>query len=233
MKVFLGGTCAQSKWRDEIIPQLKCDYFNPVVKDWTPECQENEEREKKICNYHLYVITPKMKGVFSIAEATNDSVALGSGCIFCVTKEEDDRDWTEGERRSLEATEKLIRNNGGKICKSLYDVVEYLNSEYDNTTEMEPKHYTDYLRGEDLLKKLKSKGMPILKRGFWGEKTIYPTYSEVFDWLMRKGIKIALDTTSPSCRWSVVYGSQVITGTEEDWHTAANLIITVSLDLIK
>ena len=47
MKVFLGGTCAKSKWRDNIIPQLKCEYFNPVVDDWTPECQKIEEREKK------------------------------------------------------------------------------------------------------------------------------------------------------------------------------------------
>ena len=54
MKVFLGGTCAESKWRDNIIPQLKCEYFNPVVDDWTPECQKIEEREKRICEYHLY-----------------------------------------------------------------------------------------------------------------------------------------------------------------------------------
>ena len=40
MKVFLGGTCAESKWREKLIPLLKCDYFNPVVDDWTPECQK-------------------------------------------------------------------------------------------------------------------------------------------------------------------------------------------------
>lgn len=127
MKVFLGGTCAESKWRDIIIPQLKCDYFNPVVEDWTPECQENEEREKKICDYHLYVITPKMKGVFSIAEAVNDSHVLKNGCLFCVTKEEDDRDWEKSELKSLDATAKMIRNNGGIVLDNLDDVVEYLN----------------------------------------------------------------------------------------------------------
>ena len=31
MKVFLGGTCAESKWREKLIPLLQCDYFNPVV----------------------------------------------------------------------------------------------------------------------------------------------------------------------------------------------------------
>ena len=46
MKVFLGGTCAGSTWRDELIPQLKIDYFNPVVADWTPECRAEEIRQK-------------------------------------------------------------------------------------------------------------------------------------------------------------------------------------------
>lgn len=30
MKVFLGGTCAGWKWRDELQPLLKCDYYNPM-----------------------------------------------------------------------------------------------------------------------------------------------------------------------------------------------------------
>ena len=38
MKVFLGGTCNNSKWRDKLIPMLNIDYFNPVVDDWTEEC---------------------------------------------------------------------------------------------------------------------------------------------------------------------------------------------------
>ena len=51
-KVFLGGTCNESTWRNELIPLLKIDYFNPVVEDWTPECQAEEERQKnEECNY--------------------------------------------------------------------------------------------------------------------------------------------------------------------------------------
>jgi len=141
MKVFLGGTCAESKWRETLIPKLKrirCDYFNPVVDDWTPECQAIEEDEKVICDYHLYVITPKMKGVFSIAEAVNDSISLDAGhCIFCIIKEDDDRDYMESERRSLEATAKLIENNGGKVFYNLTDVVKYLNGKSLESLEEE------------------------------------------------------------------------------------------------
>ena len=67
-KVFLGGTCNESTWRDELIKKLKIDYFNPVVDDWTEECYKEELRQREICDYCLYVITPKMTGVYSIAE---------------------------------------------------------------------------------------------------------------------------------------------------------------------
>jgi hypothetical protein len=131
MKVCVGGTCAESKWREKLIPLLQCDYFNPVVEDWTPECQANEEREKLVCDYHLYVITPKMQGVYSIAEVVKDSYEMTKGhCVFCITKEDDDRDWTKGELKSLDATAKLVEKNGAKICHSLDEVANYLNTFY-------------------------------------------------------------------------------------------------------
>ena len=73
-KVFLGGTCNDSMWRDNLIKSLDVNYFNPIVDDWTIECQaaEMDEKDNK-CNIHLYVITKEMTGVFSIAEAM-DSV---------------------------------------------------------------------------------------------------------------------------------------------------------------
>lgn len=72
-KVFLGGTCNESTWRDELIKKLKIDYFNPVVDDWTEECYKEELRQREICDYCLYVITPRMTGVYSIAEVIDDS----------------------------------------------------------------------------------------------------------------------------------------------------------------
>jgi hypothetical protein len=40
--VFLGGTCAESKWREKLIPMLDIGYFNPVAPDWTEECYQRE-----------------------------------------------------------------------------------------------------------------------------------------------------------------------------------------------
>lgn len=68
-KIFLGGTCAESTWRDELIKVIQVPYFNPVVDDWTPYCQALEQSAKSVeCNIHLYIITSAMQGVFSIAE---------------------------------------------------------------------------------------------------------------------------------------------------------------------
>lgn len=76
-KVFLGGTCNGSTWRDDLIPYLedaKIDYFNPVVEDWTEDCIEEEERQKNHeCDIHLYVITKDQSGPYSLCEALNDA----------------------------------------------------------------------------------------------------------------------------------------------------------------
>lgn len=66
--VFLGGTVGDTTWRDEIIQKLTIPYFNPVVEIWTEECRVKEELAKKEAEIHLYVISPKMTGSYSIAE---------------------------------------------------------------------------------------------------------------------------------------------------------------------
>ena len=118
MRVFLGGTCANTTWRNELIPLLEkmgIDYFNPVVDDWTEDCQAIEDDEKsKKCNVHLYVITHEMMGVYSIAEAIDsahmirDTDSIVDKCVFCVLNEPG-KEWQEYEVRSFNAIMKLIR----------------------------------------------------------------------------------------------------------------------------
>ena len=56
MKVFLGGTCAGWKWRDELQPLLKCDYYNPIVKNWSEEDRLREVHERETSQYSLICI---------------------------------------------------------------------------------------------------------------------------------------------------------------------------------
>lgn len=126
MKVFLGGTCNGSMWRDKLIPMLKIDYFDPVVPDWTPECMAEEIRQREICDYCLYVITTYISGVYSIAEVVDDSNKRPEKTIFCIS--EHNGDFAEGQRRSLEQVGKMVGRNGGKYFNSLEAVAKYLNS---------------------------------------------------------------------------------------------------------
>jgi len=122
MRIFLGGTCNGSTWRDELITKLNTyDYFNPIVADWTPECMVEELRQREIAEYVVYVITPRMTGVYSIAEVVDDSNKR-AGVVLCVIG-----DWPEGQRRSLDAVKKMVQNNGGAVCATLKELARYLN----------------------------------------------------------------------------------------------------------
>ena len=143
-KVFLGGTCNESTWRDKLIKMLEIDYFNPVVDDWTEECYQEELRQRKICDYCLYVITPRMKGVYSIAEVVDDSNKRPEKTIFCVLEYDLSdykmklangkkvRKYVEmfdaGQLKSLDKVGVMVEKNGGKYFKSLSEVAKFLNN---------------------------------------------------------------------------------------------------------
>ena len=68
-KVFLGGTCAETTWREELIDLIQIDYFNPVVDDWTPDCIEIENQESVLMNNgDLFVVKKGLKHKVSSTE---------------------------------------------------------------------------------------------------------------------------------------------------------------------
>lgn len=66
-KVFLGGTCGNSTWRESF-----CDgsitVFNPVVEDWNSNTQVEEDKQKAVCNFHLYGLTKEQSGCYTFFE---------------------------------------------------------------------------------------------------------------------------------------------------------------------
>lgn len=127
MKVFLGGTCNGSKWREKLIPLLKIDYFNPVVPDWTEECYQEELMQRKSCDFCLYTITPLMAGAYSIAEVIDDSNKRPSKTIFCLL-DQDKILFTDGQLKSLDKVGVMVEKNGGKYFKNLSAVADFINS---------------------------------------------------------------------------------------------------------
>lgn len=102
MKVFLGGTCAGWKWRDELQPLLKCDY-----------------------------ITNGIKGVYSIAEVVNDSNKRPEKTIFLNLYKTYERSGESKQMaHSLKAVENMLKANGVVVFsgeKALLEVADYLN----------------------------------------------------------------------------------------------------------
>ncbi len=105
-RVFLGGTCNESTWRNRMMVHLydeDMEYFNPVVDDWNDDAMENELREREICDFCLYGITPKMTGTYSIAEVVDDSNKRPEKTVLVLMRDDGKERFTEGQWRSLGA----------------------------------------------------------------------------------------------------------------------------------
>lgn len=127
MKVFLGGTCNESTWRNRIIPMLEINVFNPVVQDWTPDCMVEEIRQRKECEVCLYVVTPKMTGMYSIAEVVDDSNKRPKRTVFVRLRDDGDKRFDEGQWKSLGAVAQMVQRNGATIFSDLKNAALYIN----------------------------------------------------------------------------------------------------------
>ena len=123
-RIFLGGTCAETTWRTELEKVLRVPSFNPVVEDWTPECQDEERLQKNnLCNIHLYLITKEMQGVFSIAEVIDSTHQKGKRTILHVIPD----GFEKNQLKSLSAVCDMVNINGG---------IAYIDSELNRTARV-------------------------------------------------------------------------------------------------
>lgn len=66
-----------------------------------------------------------MSGVYSIAEAVEDSNKKPKKTIFCYLEE----GFEESQVKSLRAVANLVKANGARVFNSLEGIVEYLNNQ--------------------------------------------------------------------------------------------------------
>ena len=141
-KVFLGGTANNSTWREELIPKLdsnKISYFDPIVEDWNEQAQQEEIHQRKTCDFVLYTITKEILGFYAIAEVVDDSNKRPDKTIFCYLEE----GFSKHQIKSLQATARMVKENGAKVFTSLEEVAEYLNSEQQTQVEAPPKKFCE------------------------------------------------------------------------------------------
>lgn len=114
-KVFLGGTCAGTTWREELINCMRgtpFEFYNPIVKDWDSTDIVVEELQKTWhCPIHLYVLTSEMKGVYSVAEAIQSSHQASIVTIVHI----ETSGFEEHQLKSLRATAELLKINGACV----------------------------------------------------------------------------------------------------------------------
>lgn len=130
--IFLGGTCNDDPWREEFIDnwnKLKktddfkdlikdIELFNPVVDDWNEAAAARENEVKNNAFVNLFVITPRMTGVYSIAEAVECCYKPGTKTVFVTYDKFNEGFGNDGRNeKSLDAVGELIERNGGVYLK--------------------------------------------------------------------------------------------------------------------
>lgn len=126
----MGGTCNESTWRDELLPQLcsKVDAFNPVVDDWNETAQANEDWHKANDDFCLYVLTPEMAGLYSIFEVADDSNKRPNKTVCCFLRACNGREFDAGTWRGIEKMKRDLVRNGATVCDDLEGVAAFLNA---------------------------------------------------------------------------------------------------------
>ena len=130
VKVFLGGTCASSTWRKELRDQLdqeRIETFNPVVPNWTEECQAIEDYHRKTDDICLYVITPEGEGFYSFIEVVDDSNKRPEQTVLCVLESVNGKTFEGHTKKCVLKTMKLVAKNGVVVFDNLEDLANYLN----------------------------------------------------------------------------------------------------------
>lgn len=129
--VFLGGTCNGSTWRDELIPMLdseKISAFNPVVEHWDEKAQAEEDYHKANDDFTLYVLTPELKGVYSVFEVAMDSCKRPGRVMFCVLPKRGEKEFEPFLLKNFNKIKKDLLANGTLVFDSQEEVANFLNS---------------------------------------------------------------------------------------------------------
>ncbi len=140
LSVFLGGTCGNSTWRKELILMLNenVSFFNPVVENWTEECQQIEDEHKKNDDVFLFVIMPETDNNYSISEVTELAILRPESMILCVLDKVNGEKFTEHESKAWKKIlSNLKRQHRACICETLKDVAKEINRRADKKQEIE------------------------------------------------------------------------------------------------
>ena len=126
---FLGGTCATSTWRSELIPLLNDNvgYFDPQLGpgEWNDEAAKAEDDCKTVCKVLVFVLTPDSLSAYSGFEIGVLCSKNPERMIFCAYG-----DFPEDQKKGVSKIGRDVAKMGGKVCQTLEEIAELVNSQY-------------------------------------------------------------------------------------------------------
>lgn len=125
--VFLGGTCANSTWRSELIEKLDANvpYFDPQVAEWTEADAAREDACKPVARFNVFVITGDALGTYSGWEIHEEATKGASKLIFCTVGE-----LPANQVKGIGKIKKGLTRMGATVCESLDEIAAILNEAY-------------------------------------------------------------------------------------------------------
>lgn len=137
--VYLGGTCINSPflwdWRTDFIRMLddSVSYYDPFIRKWEDHPSdvnktENNDNKRKESKYCVFVFTSDIIGLYSVAQAVEDSIKRDNGTVLVAfidyrKKFDEDKHFI----RSMHSALELCESNGAIICESIQDMVKIIN----------------------------------------------------------------------------------------------------------
>lgn len=124
---FLGGTCATSTWRRDLIAKLHdgVPYFDPQVDDWSPADAEREDACKPVSRFNVFVITGDSLSTYSGWEIHEEACRAPFKLIFATVGK-----LPANQQKGLEKIKNGLRSMGATVCESLDEIARILNSAY-------------------------------------------------------------------------------------------------------
>ena len=137
--VYLGETCIKSPflwdWRMDFIRMLDdtVHYYDPFVRKWENNWSdvnktEDNDIKRSESKYCVFVFTSDIIGVYSVAQAVEDSIKKTNGTVlvaFVDYRKKFDED--EHFIRSMKSALDLCEANGAIVCESIQEMAKIIN----------------------------------------------------------------------------------------------------------
>lgn len=132
IKVFLGGTCNGSKWRENFVSTDKIEYFHYDETLPSPSQEVDQHQlllnKSRPCHILLHVLTPMSIDPLNIAVLISDSIKQPKKTILIIVKEDRDYCFDVQAWMMLETIKEMVVSNGAKCLDSFKEAIEYITS---------------------------------------------------------------------------------------------------------